>query len=352
MSENYTPINTNPEVILEQMQERDPEPVEKVEVEAPEQEPDLTKDLSVDTDSGDTDEPVVEDKPKPKPKKKAKAKAKPSRRDKRIEQLWNEKNEEAEKRKALEKELHEMRQLMSETHKASNESQKTTLEATVSTLSARLKDAMENGDAEEAVTIQDKLISAKMELNNVEGQLNSYEEVPAYEEQAPDQVKPSEKALDWVDEHPEFNSDRQFYIMAMAVNEDLVNEGFNPDGHEFYAELDTRLGRRFPEYYDIDSENVVQSSNKNKNSSMSDETENESDDEDTDYPQTVSGASRTPSGSTTSKGRKTKNTVVLSPEDQELCRRWGLTPLQYARRKQAIDGTDKDVGDYTPIKTR
>jgi hypothetical protein len=82
-----------------------------------------------------------------------------------------------------------------------------------------------------------------------------------------------------------------------------------------------------------------------------DEGEDSSDSED-NIPQTVAGASRTPSGSTpgnnTKSGRKKRNTVVLTEEDQILCRKWGISPIDFAKRKKALEGKDK--GDYTDIR--
>jgi hypothetical protein len=148
-------------------------------------------------------------------------------------------------------------------------------------------------------------------------------------------------ALEWIDEHPAFNDDEEFNAAALGANAKLLKLGFDPETPEFYEELDKRLSKRYPEYFDTSFEDVVEYKE-----------DDESDDSESDIPQTVAGASRTPSGSTSGakakSGRKKKNTVILTESDQILCQKWGIDPVSFAKRKKALEGKEK--GDYTDIQ--
>lgn len=307
------------------------------------------KEVEIDLDGSndDEDETEVESKDEPKRSPGRPKGSKNKKRDKRIKQLVD-KAAAAEKRaEEAERRAQQYEAKLFESAKESNSSRQKSLEQNLESLEKQLQMALDEDDTASAVQIQKAMTQAMMEHAAVSYELqNSPEKYEPPQQQQ--EAKPSDYAVEWVEDHPEFNEDIEFRNAALGVNAKLINEGFDPDSEEFYEELDNRLSKRYPEFFDIDSENVVQSNSENKKShaSSSDETENKEGTE--DYPQTVAGASRTPTGSTSvKKGRKTKNTVLLTESDLAVIEHMGMDPVQYAKRKKLEQ--EKSRGDYVPI---
>lgn len=350
---DYQPINvkrggvssSDIEIKLEPQKEPEEGPTKTVKVE---QQEEKTVVAPVEVDLTPKDENEEEEVTTTKaPAKKAPGRPKGSKnkkRDKRIQQLLEQRDEEAKKAAEMEAKLAAIEKQMFESTKASTKSRKSTLEDSLESLQAQLKSAYDDDDTDAIVKIQDKMLKANMEYAAVNYELeNTPEEYPTKKatQEAP---KASPYALSWIDDHPEFNKDVEFNAAALGANAKLIKEGFDPEGPEFYEELDKRLSKRYPEYFegysDTSDSDVVEYSKDDPSE----------DDDDSDYPQTVAGASRTPSGSTPgskASGRKRKNTVILTQEDQILCNKWGIDPVDFAKRKKSLEGKDK--GDYTNI---
>jgi hypothetical protein len=272
------------------------------------------------------------------------------KRDKRIKQLLEKADKEAQRAAQLEAKLNELEEKMFTSERASTEAQKDSLEKEIDSLTKRMQTALEEEDSEEVVKIQREITNASVKHSQVSEKLATTPAEPPKKE-VTQQPEASEHALNWVDDHPEFNSDVIFHQAALGVNQYLISQGYNPDSEEFYSELDNQLSKRFPEYFDTSSENVLQSEGEDQKSSnasnFDDGTENE---EIEDYPQTVAGASRTPTGSAPKNkaSRKNANVVKLSEEDVLLCQQWGMDPKTFAIRKQMEQ--KKEKGEYTPVK--
>lgn len=332
-----------------------PEPESIIEVELedvtaePEQKP-VEENTDESQDSGD-------EKPKEEKKKTPPTKRKPSRAQKRIKQVLSEKAE-------LEAQLEEERQARFKAEqqykvnsKDSKEGMKDNLEANLTTLTKALKEAMENGDAEAAVQLQDQMMNSKMQLAAVSAEINQLDNEPEveYQPQTKQQQAPeiSEKALDWVDQYPQFKTDELFYVSALTVNKQLVNEGFDAESDEFYEELNTRLSTRFPEVFGIADENSVKYNQTPSNEELADENNDSSHSKDDsnsiEIEQTVSSSSRTPPHQGGKKHSGTSEKVKLSAADVAQAERWGFSLDKMARRVAHRDKHRNSDG-YTPIK--
>ena len=123
---------------------------------------------------------------------------------------------------------------------------------------AQYKRAYEEGDAEGLVEAQRNLYKVQQEAE----QLRQYRPIqqnlqtqpnPAYTvQQQPVQQRPrDEKAETWAAKNQWFTSDLEMRNFAMAVHENLVNEGVNPQSDEYYARIDKRVREVFPEKFGI-----------------------------------------------------------------------------------------------------
>jgi hypothetical protein len=221
-------------------------------------------------------------------------------------------------------------------HTATKENLKTTLESQVTSLNSQMVSAMQAGDSTEVVKLQDLMISAKMELKGLSTELkDSYKAVEQAKAESPQvQQKQNvpEKALEWIDVHPEFKTDELFYNSSLVVNNQLLREGFDANSDEFYEELDQRLSKRFPEVFGVQQENGVSYTNKTDSPNptrgvkagvpVSRDTSRVTE-------QVVSGSAR-PSSNVIQKGQKTQ--VTLTPADVRQAEAWGLDLKQMARR--------------------
>lgn len=360
MSDNYKTINTGaakpkgdmlPQIELEPEQ---PEVDETIEVESEPVEivsvPEPTEELEVAPEEEKTEIVEEEEKPKAKPKRK-----KPSRAEKRIKELHGKAKEKDEEITKLKELLFAQEKKASVSSKESNDSLQKTLEGQVSALNSKLISAMEQGEHGQAVEIQQDLMQANLKLAEVHFDIKNHIEVP---DERPTEHTPQaapqtpDQALDWIDEHPEFKTDELFYVNAMTINNQLVNEGFDANADDFYEELDSRMSKKFPELFGVDEENSVQLETQEENTSSAEQKTKKSSRK-SKPKQTVSGASRTPSGSPTKTSKKS-NSVKLSVEDQKIAQKWNMTKEQMARRMLHMEKNRGEDG-YTPItipKTR
>jgi hypothetical protein len=288
------------------------------------------------------DEPQEEDETPVVTKKPVTHDKKPSRSNKRIRELAAEKNALMQELEAERVEKENLRKQLQAGTKVSGENLKQNLGTQVEMLAKQLTEAMQSGDAEGAVKVQMQLMETKDKMSKLEDQLKGIEDEPEQERRPQRQPQVSRKAMAWVGEHPEFKADPVFYGAAMAVNSQLINEGFDAESDEFYEELDARLAPRFPEVFGVDDENDVEYNSQEE----SVPTSKPSKDVKKPVKQTVSGASRTPSSSF-SKARKS-NTVTLTPDDVAQAENWGWSLERMARRKLHIEKHRREDG-YVPI---
>jgi hypothetical protein len=185
------------------------------------------------------------------------------------------------------------------------------------------KEAYDSGDSDAVAEAQDKLVSAKMKLENAE----SY--VPQYSEEALQastnevnqelvrNIPPAEapqadpKALAWQERNKDWwGIDRTMTSLAFGAHDQLVNAGVDPSSDEYYQSIDTEMRKRFPEKFKKQEAEETPTPEGNQSQST-----------------VVSPAKRTTSS----------KRVVLSNSEVRLAQRLGLTPEQYAREKTKME---------------
>ena len=312
-------------------------------------------------------EEILETPPTVEPKK-AKKKDRPSRAKKRIQQLHTEKTtlqqelEKAQQEKlALQKQLQE-----GNTHNKT--AMKAALEANLDSLRKGLKDAMEAGDSDQSVKLNEEMYNTKEQLSRLSVELEDLEATkeqfeaptPQQQQRQSQQVAPPEKALDWIEDNPTFKTDELFHVSALTVSKQLINEGFDDQSDDFYNELDARLAPRFPEVFGVKEKSVVQYDEDGENSSTSSNDETNNGDENNTSSkkpsstrtkeQTVSGGSR-PSAQSKGKNKRGNDSVVLTPKMVKQAERWGLSLEQVARRVAHNEKNRRNDG-YVSIKLK
>ena len=266
--------------------------------------------------------------------------------EKRIRQLIKQRKEREEQLEAQQQQIAELQsqlqnstQKVQETEKASLNSYENQLKEKLKLAEESYKSAYDSGDKDKLLEAQKSIADATTELRMVEakrfyiddqakkvqpqqqtnGEAKTAEQPQQTQQpqaQAPQQPQKLHKlARDWISDNSEwYNKDRISTQAAHVINEDLLQEGFDPETEEFYTEISKRLKKELPHKFGQQEEPT------NKPA------------------QVVAGKSRT---SASSKGK-----IRLSQEDVRLAKRMGVPLDVYAKEKAKVE---KAGDDYTTV---
>ena len=169
-----------------------------------------------------------------------------------------------------------------------------------------------------------KFVSArKKQLEKIQTQAETqrtvdHQEAQGYTPQQPQsQPNPQDfdpRAVEWAKNNENwFGKDEVTTAVALAIDQQLKTEGYDPSSSDFYNEVDARLRKELPNKFRA-AENTQKP------------------------PQQVAGSSR--------KSSSNKRKVKLSSKDVSLAKKWGIPLDTYAAEKAKVDKT----GDgYTAI---
>ena len=195
-----------------------------------------------------------------------------------------------------------------------------------------LQKAMEEGEAEKIAEAQSILAAAsadKVAYDQYQKQLETYNremeqydaEQQAYiqqqridaqqQSQEPVYQQPSERAQRWANENTWFGQDRVMTNVAIAVHEQLAQEGFDTESEDYYSEINKRMRQELPNKF---QDNV---------------------EADGKPVQTVASPSRSNSNGR----RKNRNQIELTPSEQQLAKRLGVSFKDYAVHKARLDNS-------------
>ena len=192
-----------------------------------------------------------------------------------------------------------------------------------------LQKAMEEGEADKIAEAQSILAAAsadKVALDQYQQQLQQYnqqmqeynEQQQAYAQQVQQQTPtqpaynpPSQRAQKWANENTWFGQDQVMTNVALTVHSQLEKEGFDTESDDYYSEINKRMQRELPNRFDKN----VEASGKPV--------------------QTVASPSR---GNSNGR-RKNRNQVELTPSEQQLAKRLGVSFKDYAVHKARLDNS-------------
>ena len=183
--------------------------------------------------------------------------------------------------------------------------------------------AYDDGDKEKLLESQNilqdaktdlKFVSArKKQLENIQTQVDTnktrdHQEAQGYTPE-PQQQQYDPRAVEWANNNDWFGKDEVTTAVALAIDQQLKTEGYDPSSSDFYEEVDIRLRKELPNKFRV-----------------ADNTQKP--------PQQVAGSSRKSSPSN-------KRKVKLSSKDVSLAKKWGIPLDTYAAEKAKVD----KVGD-------
>lgn len=120
----------------------------------------------------------------------------------------------------------------------------------------KLKEAHESGDTEAFIAAQEELTTAKIKAERI----NNFRPPVARPEQPVVQPAPTvappppvdQKARAWQEANPWFGPNRGMTAFALAVHQDLVDEGVDLTSDTYYGRINKAVRDRFPEAFPSD----------------------------------------------------------------------------------------------------
>ena len=174
------------------------------------------------------------------------------------------------------------------------------------------REAYESGDSEKVLEAQKKLNQMSIKIDKV----SNFKPAPLQEEkfevqpaQPVQRIKTDPSAEAWKKENPWFGEDKLMTGMALALHEQLKEEGVVVSSQEYYRRIDNTMRKRFPERFEDQTEDDEKPAKATKASTV------------------VAPATRT----TQSKR------VRLTESQRTLAKKLGLTDEQYAVAKLKLE---------------
>lgn len=184
-------------------------------------------------------------------------------------------------------------------------------EAQLEAARRQLRDAQEAFDTNAIIEAQEALTDAKMRM----AQVNNFKATPLQEEESdvqvqperPQVVEPDEKSLRWQAKNQWYGQPgfEEYTSYALGLHHKLVNSGVDPRTDQYFAQIDERMHKTFPELF-----------------GGSDETKDQD-----EAPPVNKRPASVVAPATRSTGKKK---VQLTPFQMNLAKKYGLTPQQMA----------------------
>ena len=238
------------------------------------------------------------------------------------ESLAREKQELEKLTQYLSEENKKLKQTVNYGQEAFISTSKREAEAQLEAARRQIKDAQESFDSDAMIAGQEALTDAKLRL----AQVNNFRPTPLQEDETPVQVhqsqpesaQPDQKSLRWQARNQWYGQPgfEEYTSYALGLHHKLVNAGIDPRDDEYFARIDERMGKTFPELFgkseDTQPKSDSQSAPTRKPASV------------------VAPASRT-SGS---------KKIQLTTRQMALAKKYGLTPQQYANEVAKLENSN------------
>ena len=135
---------------------------------------------------------------------------------------------------------------------------------------AKLKTAMDNGDADAVIAAQQDLARLAVEAERAKATIaqrqrmakaaqspaaEQYQQAPQQQQYQPQQPPPAPdpKAEDWAEKNEWFGKDEPMTLTAFSIHRNLIEKGVDPSTDSYYNELDKQLKDNFPHRFNQSS---------------------------------------------------------------------------------------------------
>ena len=191
-------------------------------------------------------------------------------------------------------------------------------EAQLEAARRQFKDAQDAFDTNAIMNAQEALTDAKMRI----AQVNNFRPTPLQEEESEVQVQPErtpvvepdQKSLRWQAKNQWYGQDgfEEYTSYALGLHHKLVNSGTDPRSDEYFARIDERMQKTFPELFGGNGDNQDQDE--------------------------APASNRRPASVVAPATRSTgKKKVQLTQFQMNLVKKFGLTPQQLAAEVNKLE---------------
>lgn len=127
---------------------------------------------------------------------------------------------------------------------------KSTTEAKLADLRAQRKQAIEEGNTDRQVELDEEITDLRTDLK-VRERENTRAKEQLKEAQKRRAASPivATRANQWMRKHPRFNTDPEFQAAVRGLDQAVKAAGFDPETDEYFEELDKRVKKQYPEEY-------------------------------------------------------------------------------------------------------
>lgn len=133
---------------------------------------------------------------------------------------------------------------------------KESVESSLTALRADKRAALEEGDTDKQIEIDDKILDLKADLRQAEREAKDarqrLEETRSSGDEVIDGInigKLPPKAQDWIARHKEFRSDPKFRRAVLATDAFLTSKGMNHQSDSYWKRLEREIAGDFPDYF-------------------------------------------------------------------------------------------------------
>ena len=196
--------------------------------------------------------------------------------EKRIRQLVRQRKERDEQISQLMAQNESLVQNLNSREKSFNEVSKLNIDASEKQLTDKVTlarsaymEAFDSGEKEKLLQAQEMLNEAQVDLKHLnltkaqmEDVAEEIEQEPVPAQQAAPKSTPDPRAEDWVSKNEWFGKDKILTVSALALDQELKEEGFDTDNEEFYNEIDRRLAEAFPHKFTTSKVDVEENPNR------------------------------------------------------------------------------------------
>jgi len=125
------------------------------------------------------------------------------------------------------------------------EQAKVTLDSQLEAAKKKIKEAYEAGDTDGFIAAQEAFVEAKTKAEKLKAYKPALQRQQNVVQPQPTQVDP--KIMDWRNKNPWFGSDKRKTAVALAIHQELVEQGVDPSSDEYLKKLDMELSTTFPD---------------------------------------------------------------------------------------------------------